>query len=237
MQRLETLPAIKIESFEGPFDLLLELARAHKINLADISLQTITNDFLEYLSNHKLPARTQADFLIVAATLLLLKIRHMLPSLTPEEEEEISELTDRVRIYNLYRKKAFAFIESWQKKPLLPAHFWASAPPAFAVDRPPFPDMTASNLQELFEGAVKKIPKPIQPKAHLTVQGRTLQEWFTIFSTRLSTVKNIVFQDAVRGATRQDTAVSFLALLEMARNKEIHISQDEKTNLVISKRS
>ena len=83
-------PNIKLDNFEGPFDLLLELARANKVDLTKISLSKITDSFLQYINNHKLPDIIQADFAIVAATLLLLKLKLLLPSLTPEEEEEKS---------------------------------------------------------------------------------------------------------------------------------------------------
>ena len=160
----------------------------------------------------------------------------MLPDLTPEEEQEIASLTDRVRIYELYRKKAFGFIQQWQVHPLLPAHFWAQSPPTFFAVEPVYPAITAADLHDTFQTVVKKIPKPVQPRAHLTVRGKTLQEWLAVFSQRLSKVRNIVFQEAVKGASRQDTAVSFLALLEMARNKEIEITQNSDTQLVISRR-
>lgn len=235
MQRLQQLPSVKLESFEGPFDLLLELARSHKVDLATISLRSITDDFLAYISKHTLPAAVQADFLIVAATLMLIKIRQLLPTLTKEEEQEIASLTDRVRIYDLYRKRALAIIRSWAVAPLFPAHFWATKQPTLATQAPLYPDISAEDLRSHFSAVVTKLPKPPTPRAHLTVRGRTLQEWLQLFSQRLTKVKNLIFQEAVQGASRQDTAVSFLALLEMARKKEVTLSQKSRSHLIISR--
>src|SRR5690242_10489911 len=100
---------IKVEQFEGPYDLLLELIQQQKLDISTISLQAITDSFLIYVKGGEIAPETQADFLVVAATLLLLKIKRALPTLEPAEEEEISQLTDRVRIYQLYRVQAYEF--------------------------------------------------------------------------------------------------------------------------------
>lgn len=236
MSGAASYPAIKLETFEGPYDLLIELARKHKVDLAKISLRTVTDDFLAYIERHKLPAGEQADFMIVAATLMLIKIRQLLPKLTPDEEQEIESLTDRVRIYELYRTKAAQFIKLWGSQRLYPAHFWASHYETAPEDPAAFPAITASDLQAGLQAVIGNLPKVAQPRAHLTIRGRTLHEWLRVFSERLTRVQKLVFQDAVKGASRQDAAVSFLALLEMARKQEISLSQDGVFSHLVVKR-
>lgn len=237
MSTLE-LPLVTIENFEGPFDLLLELARQHKVNLAKVSLRAITDDFLRYISEQALPVSLQGDFLVVAATLMLIKIRQLLPQLTPAEEQEITALTDRVRIYQLYRQKALYLAQKWGVTQLYPAHFWAGIS-RNALGTLQFipPNITAQNLGQLFQAVTQALPKPPQPRAHLTVRGRTLQEWLRLFSQRMEQVKQLIFQEAMRGASKQDTAVSFLALLEMARKQEVTLSQDSTFSHLIITRS
>lgn len=231
------LPPVKLEMFEGPFDLLIELARNRKVDLAEISLRRITDDFLTYLNHYKPPTSIQADFLIVAATLMLIKIRQLLPSLSEEEEQEIHTLTDRVRIYQLYRSKAAALASMWGQRRLLPAHFWADKTPTFIEVKPIQPNISIEDLQERFQAVIKNLPKPARPQAHLTVRGRTMQEWLHVLSERLTQVRSLVFQDTLRGSTRQDTAVSFLAVLEMARKREVELTQTETFSQLVVKRT
>lgn len=231
------LPPIKLETFEGPFDLLLELARSHKVNLAEISLRQVTDDFLSYIRHHKLPASVQADFLIVAATLTLIKIRQLLPKLSQEEEQEIESLTDRVRIYQLYRTKAAMLARRWGNRRLLPAHFWAAKAPVFIESTPVQPSISVHDLRNAFQIVIGNLPKPTRPRAHLTVRGRTMQEWLKVLTERLTRVQSLVFQDTLRGSTRQDAAISFLAVLELARKREVEIMQAETFSQLLIKRT
>ena len=222
---MASLPSIKLEQFEGPFDLLLELARKRKVDLSEISLRTITDDFLSYMREHSIVPEVQGDFLVVASTLLLLKVRQLLPNLSPEEEEEVNELTDRIRIYQLYRDQAAQIIDEWDMAPIYPAHFWGKGyvqPDAVVT----LPAITADTLAARFRERITKLPKPYHPRAHLTRFGRTLEECVEVFRTRLKKVKKLIFQKAVSGTTKQETAISFLAVLEMARASHVDLHQD-----------
>ncbi|MBI1833841.1 MAG: segregation/condensation protein A [Candidatus Andersenbacteria bacterium] len=219
------LPTIKLDQFEGPFDLLLELARKRQVNLSEISLRTITDDFLSYISAHTIPALIQGDFLVVAATLALLKIRSLLPNLTPEEEEEISSLTDRVRAYQLYRQQAENFQKQWGELRLLSGRFWSEEKPVIPTKPLSFPTVTSSDLQHIFASIVQKLPKAPHPRAHLVQRGRSLIDWLQLLETRLSKVRTILFQKTLKGSSPQDTAISFLAVLELARKQTVVIEQ------------
>jgi segregation and condensation protein A len=228
------LPQVKLENFEGPFDLLLELAQKRKLDLSEISLRTITDDFLGYIREHDIPAQVQGDFLVVASTLLLVKARQLVPSLTQEEEEEVAELTDRVRIYRLYRQQADAMQKVWGMHTLLPAHFWGEGEKT--APQAALPDMTADMLSRHMADITNRLPKPIRPRAHLTTRGRSLDECLALFSRRLHRVKKLVFQQAIRGTTKQEAAVSFLAVLEMARKQEVELQQEHSFSELIVKR-
>lgn len=230
----KNLPTVKLDQFEGPFDLLLELARSRKLDLSEISLRTITDDFLGYIREHSIAPRLQGDFLVVASTLLLLKVRQLLPSLSPEEAQEVAELTDRVRIYQLYRQQAEVLEDWWGKYPLLPARHWESGAPSDALATP---DVGTVELHEAMLRVIKKLPKPVHPRAHLTRQGRSLSECLSLFSDRLKRVKKLVFQDAIKGTSKQEAAVSFLAVLQMNKMGEVDLHQAEPfANVFIQKR-
>ena len=168
------LPSVKLEHFEGPFDLLIDLARKQKLDLSEVSLKQITDDFLGYMNERDIPAEAQGDFLVVASTLLLLKVRHLLPSLLPEEEEEVHELADRLRVYQLYRERAERLQEGWGSRRLLPGGFWKEGrevPEVLMLPEIQLPDIVGT-----MERLIDLLPKPVHPRAHLTARGRTLQE-------------------------------------------------------------
>ena len=219
-------PDVKIDQFEGPYDVLVELAKKQKVNLSEISLQKLTEPFLIYIQEHNIPPESVASFIIVASTLLLIKAREMLPQLKQEEEEEITDFTQRLQLYERYRKAGEHFGLQWGKAPLLPASFFAEgnkkATQAFSFPAGLLPETLANSLKQ----KTASIPV-IQPKAHLTQRGKSLTEILSLFQTRLTTSSILNFQESIHGISRQEQAVSFLAILEMARNQEVQLEQLE----------
>jgi segregation and condensation protein A len=217
---MKSLPAVKIENFEGPLDLLLELARAQKVDIMRVPLSVLSQGFLKYMEEHVLSARTQADFAIVAATLMLLKLKKLLPEISPEEEEEISTLTERVRVYQLYRQQADKWREKWNARPLLPG------PERLQVEQEvPYPDVRGQDLAEWMARVIDGIRLKPDNTQHLRPRGRSMKECYEILRERMRRVEKAVFQELVKSEPRATKAVSFLALLEMARREEVRISQ------------
>lgn len=222
------LPVIKIESFEGPYDLLLELAQNRKIDLTTISLKNITDDFLAYLRTHAIPPLLQADFLVVAATLLLLKLRQVLPELTAQEEEEITSLTERLRIYQLYRQQAALLRQRWDSTPLLPG------PEKLAVEHEvPYPTVTLNDITRHMHAAIAQIKAPLDKHRHLRARTRSLKECMQLITERVHRLKELIFADAALTENRQTAAVSFLAILELARQQRITLIQDQPFDTII----
>lgn len=223
----QQLPDVKIEQFEGPYDLLLELAKKEKIKLSEVSLQCLTQEFLAYMKQHEIPAELIASFVMVASSLLLLKAKQVLPTLTEEEDEELTNFEERLALYAQYRTAAEKLGEMWNTAWLLPANFFGEGEYKVAYDTSSFPSISASLLADVFQICIGRIPVPSQVRTHLTLRGRSLKELYSLFQERLEQTKKIVFQEAMRDMPRQEQAVSFLAILEMARNQEIMLEQPE----------
>src|SRR3989344_1126361 len=93
---------IKTEAFQGPLDLLLQLIEKRKLHINDISLAHITDDYLAHIAGlETFPLKEAAHFILVASTLVLIKSRSLLPSLslTDEEEGDIKDLERRLKEY------------------------------------------------------------------------------------------------------------------------------------------
>ena len=91
---------IKLEQYQGPLDVLLQLIEQDKLNITDISLADITESFLAHLDKvEELYPEELADFLVVATRLLYIKSRVLLPYLVNDDEEPITDLTEHLKIY------------------------------------------------------------------------------------------------------------------------------------------
>lgn len=121
---------IKTSYFEGPLELLLSLIEERKLHVSEISLAEVTNDYLSYINliqdeleqdNVQNFIQERSKFLVIAATLVLIKTRSLLPTieLTNEEEESIDDLTERLKIYEIIKKYGELFGNSLNKYPVM----------------------------------------------------------------------------------------------------------------------
>lgn len=223
----ESLPSIKLSTYEGPFDLLLELAQARKLDLTTVSLKEMTEAFLEYLKTNLIRPQLLGDFLVVASSLLLLKVRHLLPR-QEASEPEVEQLTDRLRIYRLYREQAEKIRQGWGQCILISRGVFA--PQAC------LPAVNADDLAKHVQHIIARLPKPPQPALYTPARGRTLQECLRVFQERLTQASRLIFQKEVASANRHTAAVSFLAVLELARQQHVALQQETMCGeLVISR--
>lgn len=152
---------IKLEQFEGPLDLLLRLIEQQKFDITRVSLSQVTDQFIEYLDQTEdLSLDELVDFLVVAVKLLLIKSKALLPSLNPEEEEEIQKLEDQLKIYKEYfeaskkideiiLKKNFSFIREKSLKII----------PIFCPPK----NLNKNILAEIFTEILKDLEAAINP--------------------------------------------------------------------------
>ena len=84
------LPKIKVADFEGPFDLLLHLIKKNKMDIYNVEIYKVTNQYLEYLNTRKvMDLEITSEFIVVAATLIEIKSKNLLPKVKVEEEDYI----------------------------------------------------------------------------------------------------------------------------------------------------
>ena len=113
---------IKLEQFEGPLDLLLFFIRRDELNIYDIPISRITKEFLEYVNLIKLlDLEIAGDFILMASTLMHIKVRMLLPREVDEKGEEIDPRTELVQALLEYKKykemsEELSFFESNQRK-------------------------------------------------------------------------------------------------------------------------
>lgn len=207
---------ISLGAFEGPFDLL----RDKKVDLGHVSLAEVTDDFLRYVNDYDLSVNTQADFAVVAATMVLLKLKGLLPSLGDvEEEEEIASLTDRLQIYQQYRRQAMLIKGQWAKRQLQNG-------PNRAKKGLVKVSVSGKSLALALSELVERISSTVRPTQHLRPRGTNIRQWQEKLALHLTQVRELLLFDVAEGR-RENISAVLLAALEMSQRVEVKLVQEE----------
>jgi segregation and condensation protein A len=232
-EQLELPLKVKLESFEGPLDLLLFLIKKNEIDIYDIPIAVITQQYLEYLEMMKnLNLDVAGEFLLMAATLLHIKSKMLLP--TPEEEGEgekeeedpRAELMRRLLEYQRFKEAALELT----KGPMLDREvFIRNFLGEKSLEGGEEEISGEASLFELLE-AMKKVLQGLPPEEfqeisveHLNIKDKILQ-----IMEQLWEVESLAFPELFTSSTsRREVVLTFLALLELLRLRMIRVYQAE----------
>jgi len=221
-----TLHSVTVSGFEGPLDLLLELIEQEKLDVTLVSLAHVTNQYLERLRNiEKISPEDLAQFLVVAARLILLKSKRLLPQfvLTPEEEESIASLEEQLREYQKFRAKARVLRDWWSSRARL---FARTGTLGVAVAFYPPPALNPPSLFGAITNVVSGLPFLEPSRAEAIAHVISLEERIRGLQVRVSEAAVTSFHDAmVKGSSKADVVVSFLALLELVKQRVLLVEQ------------
>lgn len=217
---------IKIEKFEGPLDLLLRLIEREELDVTGVALAKVTDQYIAQLQSlPEIPAEELADFLVVAARLLYLKSRLLLPLLQWDEEEEGSDLERRLKMYKEYveaAKKVQAMLSARRYT------FVREKPPASAIGFAPPKDLTSARMAELFRDVLRRLIPVVKPPEGLIEKTVSIHEKIRHIQDLLVRAKSASFRDVLASASsRSEVIVSFLALLELVKQRHVAARQDD----------
>jgi len=216
---------VNFKNFSGPFDLLLSLIDEKKMEISEISISAVTENYLDYLEKmEEIQAEELADFLVLASRLLLLKSKAILPQFMPEEEDE-SNLEEQLKLYKKYLELSREINKKWlaDKKAI------SRLEPAKKTNEFFLPEnLSLSALQKTMEKVLFKIkpPKPL-PKTSID---RTilLKDKITAIRDFLKKQKKINFSQILNNdKNKTEIIVSFLAILELVKTKNIYLKQKD----------
>lgn len=223
---------VKLEVFEGPLDLLLYLIKREEIDIYDIPIERITNQYLAYLDMFQiLDLDVAGDFIVMAANLIYIKSRSLLPKdLQPPEEavEEDDPRLELVRQLLEYKKFKDAASHLGQRE-LARENLFARQPEKldFTAERP-LAEVSIFDLINAFQNVLKRLNKPDETR-EIFEENHTVSDKieFILKMTAHGTALRFgeLFADA---ATRTEIVVTFLALLELVRLKKIRARQGEE---------
>lgn len=223
---------VKQGSFEGPIEVLLELIEKRKMFVGDVALADITDDFVRYVEGAGIEPGLVAQFLSIAATLILIKARALLPTLdlTPEETESIADLERRVALYGLITELSNTLAKQYGKKVLYEGASRLGKTAVFAPDE----KITAGLLAELALSAITRVPPKEQPKPEVRMRVTiSMKEVLSTLEERITRAMHTSFNSIRMHAPSDDpesakvyTIVSFLGMLELVRRGLVHAEQD-----------
>ncbi len=217
--------SIKTEVFEGPLELLLELVEKRKLLINDISLASVTDEFMARVAEmQEMSLPGTANFVALAATLLLIKSKSLLPvfELTPEEEHSIEELEGRLRLYQIYRTAGEVVREAFGVRISHERQYVPDTTPLF------LPDLFCSGneLRTAMSRVISELPiKEEKPRVQIK-KVVSLEEMIERLHQRIEKQMKLRFSELMSGSTgKHDLIVGFLAVLESVKQGSILVSQ------------
>ncbi|MCU0679560.1 MAG: segregation/condensation protein A [Planctomycetes bacterium] len=230
----------RLEKFTGPLGLLLQLIEREELDITQISLAKIADQYIDYIRTRgAINPDEMADFLVVAAKLLLIKSKALLPYLYPEEEQEIAELEDQLKMYKefleaarkiqaMLGKRKFMYAREWNRQTILAGSQIFSPPQHLA----------APTLAMVFKDIIGRLKPAEKLEEEVLARKINIEEKIMYIQELLLERIKVSFNKVL--ATAQDKTeiiVSFLAMLELMRQRIVVLEQNELfEEIIITKR-
>ena len=225
---LEAYP-VRLQNFEGPLDLLLHLIKKNEVSIYDIPIALITSQYIEYIDlMQELNLDIAGEFLVMAATLIHIKSRMLLPRPDPTQEDPEEDPREALVRRLLEHQKFKAAAELLHERETLRSAQWTrpDGPIAQIAGEPPEPEIEVDlfSLITAFRAVVER--SKARPKVYLPMEQIPIEDRIEQLLSRLSETEACGFEDLFGDMqTRAGLVVTFLAILEMIRLKLIRVFQ------------
>lgn len=243
------LPKIKVADFEGPFDLLLHLIKKNKMDIYNVEIYKVTNQYLEYLNSRKvMDLEITSEFILVAATLIEIKSKNLLPKLKDEKEESEEDIERKLMerlieykqfkaVSEFFKDKYVSLGEVFSKRPEIIEEIKSEKIDNYDI----FKNITLLDLYNTYNKVLENYREKqnkgniIQKK--IFVDKYKVEDKMEELLKKFSTVDIIEFNNLMKESTcKLETVVIFLALLELIKIRSIQVFQDENFSNILIKR-
>ena len=232
--------AIKIENFEGPLDLLCHLIDKNKMDIYDININEITEQYIEYLNEmEELNLEITSEFLVMASTLLYIKSRNLIPRQDDEEEEELTEeeLIKQIIEYKKYKEISNKIRENYN---IYSKRFFSKAENITLPNQEIEEDYPEGIISDVYEKLVKRNSDKINKNAK-NIEKIAITDTYTVHNKvkeifkALIKKKKIVFNKmfSTKEKDKQEVVTAFTGLLELSRRSKVTTTQKEQFGDII----
>lgn len=215
---------LKLEKFEGPLDLLLQLLDEEKLSISEIALSKVTEQFFVYLDkleNNR--SEELADFLVVAAKLIYLKSHSLLQYAYPEDEDSGPSLADQLKLYKQYVEASKIINGLWGKQAIA----YGRIEPPVKVKEFVLPvNAGTNNLRDAMMFLLTRL-KPLEPLPKVSIDHSiSVKQKIDAIRDLLKSGKEISFKNLLSSAkNKTEVVVSFLAILELVKQRSVRFKQ------------
>ncbi|HHY15555.1 MAG TPA: segregation/condensation protein A [Firmicutes bacterium] len=224
---------IEIEAYQGPFDLLLDLIKQNEIDIWDIPIATITEQYLHYLySLQEKNLAVTGEFLIMAATLIRIKARLLLPKepLAEEEAEEEEDprtlLVEQLLRYKFFKDTAALLQRRYDNAAKSYRRGQRVLPPgAMPIFTSPVGDISLDELSRIYYSLLAESER--EPPVHSIVSRISMQKRLALVRLQLVGQPRLNFTKLLQSTKPEEVVVTFLAVLELVRLGEVKVVQSE----------
>lgn len=223
---------IQLEAYEGPFDLLLDLISKNEIDIWDIPIAAITEQYLEYLySLQEQDLAITGEFLVMAATLIRIKSRLLLPpepseETDYEEEDPRLELVEQLLRYKFFKEVSVFLQERYSKSvQVYPKGQQITDLDMTPIFTDPVGKLTVNDLKDSYFSLITEVVK--EEPVHSVPSSISLPERMARIRVQMVGHPRVNFQDLLTDSSPTEIVVTFLAILELVRMGEIKVVQSQ----------
>lgn len=220
-----------LESFEGPLDLLLHLIKEHKVNIYDIPIFTITKQYLEYLNKmSEYNIEIASEFLVLASTLVAIKVKMLLPKDKEEEQVEADdpriELVNRLLEYERYKEasETFLYLLSNQGK----SYYRPQDEKLYSKiskETSSLENTEVSDLTKYIQFALERKKEQQIPPYEVKTKQISISQKISELLIKLESLKQTYFEKIVDRNTPGDVVISFMAILDLYKQNKVELNQ------------
>lgn len=226
---------LHLENFDGPFDLLLKLIKVNKMEITDIKIFEITEQYMAVLkAMDELDLDIATEFFVLAATLIEIKSRELLPKKTSEEAEIPTKemLLHKLREYEFFRDRSYEFMSRFCQDEVIVTRLPMTLPEEKTVEIIIPAGFGADKFfllyMELLDGQREKQNVYTNIDRKIAIESFKIEDIIEELMEQLESTKTVRFSNlAEESSGKAETIVIFLAILEMVRNRQVIIYQDE----------
>jgi segregation and condensation protein A len=224
---------IKIDNFEGPFDLLFHLIEKNQFNIYDIPINAITDQYMEYLfAMQEMDLEIASEFLVMASTLLHIKSKMLLPSRKEEDQQEADPREELVLKLLEYRKyKDFSNVlrereKEWSKV------YWKLPEPITCIRKDEVVELVPDELKRVYTELLEKNRRKMNPNVN-RINRIVQHEKVSLRSKMREIIRELVKKGrfkffelfSFKTRSRTDIITGFLAILELSRLRRVRLEQ------------
>jgi len=215
---------VKVQEFEGPLDLLLDLIEQEKLDITKISLAKIAEDYLAEVKRlEQIKVESLVDFLVIASQLLVIKSRALLPLVEQQEKSESAdELALRLAELKKFREAAELLAHELESKQLSVAR----EPLVKQIFYPP-PGLGPADIERAFNDIIAQLPAAELLEEEVVEEVVSLEQKLKTVQQNLQKVSDTSFGKLAGSAGKTEIIITFLAILELLKQRVVSVDQDQ----------